>query len=123
MWPAGLVAIFGLAVRSTLLLLQRYQELETRERQRHSKALAIDGAMERVGPLVASAVATALAMLPFVVRGTIPGLEIVHPMAVVILGGLVTSTVFALFVVPTLYAAFGAEPELELDEGVRHATS
>lgn len=120
---AGLVAVLGLTVRSSMLLLQRYQELEARSGERHSRALAIGGAMERVGPLVASAVATALAMLPFVMGGTIPGLEVAHPMAVVVLGGLVTSTLFALFVVPTLYAAFGTEPELELDEGIRHAPS
>ena len=79
--------------------------------------------MERAGPVVATAVIVALAMLPLVVRGAIPGLEIVHPMAVAILGGLVTSTLFALFVVPAVYAAFRIRPEPEFEGRMHHAIS
>jgi Cu/Ag efflux pump CusA len=56
-----------------------------------------------------TALATALALVPLVVRGTIPGHEIEHPMAVVIVGGLVTSTVLNLFIVPALYLRFGGD--------------
>ena len=61
---------------------------------------------------------TALALLPLVARGSIPGHEIEHPMAVVILGGLVTSTLLSLFVIPILYLRFGAGGRQE-DEEVR----
>ena len=59
--------------------------------------------------------ATALVLLPSLILGDIPGLEIVRPMTVVILGGLVTSTLFSLLVVPTLYLRFGANSEADLD--------
>jgi Cu/Ag efflux pump CusA len=54
-----------------------------------------------------TALATGLALVPLIVRGTIPGHEIEHPMAVVIVGGLITSTLLNLFIVPTLYLRFG----------------
>jgi CzcA family heavy metal efflux pump len=120
---AGFLMVLGLAVRSAVLLIQRYQELEEHDGQQLGTALVIHGAMERVGPVVATAMVVALMMLPLALRGGIPGLEIVHPMAVVILGGLVTSTLFVLFVVPALYAAFRTQPEPEFDGRMHHAVS
>ena len=64
------------------------------------------GARERLTPIVAVAVATAAAMVPFVVLGNRPGYEIVRPMAVVVLGGLVTASLLSLFVLPALYLRF-----------------
>ena len=69
-------------------------------------ALVLRGASERLAPILMTALATALAILPLVVLGDRPGHEIEHPMAVVILGGLVTSTLLNLFLVPTLYLRF-----------------
>ena len=120
---AGFLMIVGVAAHSALLLMQRCQELEERDDWKTGSGPLIQGAMERVGPVVATAVIVALAMLPLVLRGAIPGLEIVHPMAVVILGGLVTSTLFALFVVPALYAAFRIRPEPEFEGRMHHAVS
>ena len=65
------------------------------------------GAEERLAPILMTALATGLALVPLVLAGDIPGHEIEHPMAVVILGGLVTSTLLNLFVVPSLYLRFG----------------
>jgi Cu/Ag efflux pump CusA len=65
------------------------------------------GARERIAPILMTASAAALALVPLVVAGSIPGNEIEHPMAVVILGGLVTSTLLNLFIVPSLYLQFG----------------
>ena len=64
------------------------------------------GAQERLAPILMTATTTALALLPLAVIGQIPGNEIEHPMALVILGGLVTSTLLNLFVVPPLYLRF-----------------
>jgi Cu/Ag efflux pump CusA len=61
------------------------------------------GAGERLAPILMTALATGLALLPLVVLGEKPGQEIEHPMAIVIVGGLVTSTLINLFVVPALY--------------------
>ena len=65
------------------------------------------GAEERLAPILMTALATALALVPIVAGGNRPGHEIEHPMAVVILGGLVTSTVLNLFVMPSLFLRFG----------------
>ncbi len=66
------------------------------------------GARERLRPILMTTGATAFAILPLVIYGNLPGHEIEYPMAVVILGGLVTSTLLNLFVVPALYLRFGA---------------
>jgi Cu/Ag efflux pump CusA len=66
----------------------------------------IRGAKERISPILMTASATALALVPLLVAGTIPGHEIEHPMAVVIMGGLVTSTLMNLLVMPSLYLRF-----------------
>ena len=65
------------------------------------------GARERLAPILMTTLATGLALVPLVVLGEIPGHEIEHPMAVVILGGLVTSTLLNLLVLPSLYLALG----------------
>jgi Cu/Ag efflux pump CusA len=69
--------------------------------------LVLRGARERLSPIMMTALATGLALVPLVVAGTIPGHEIEHPMAIVILGGLITSTFVNLFIVPALYLRFG----------------
>ena len=71
----------------------------------------VRGAEERLAPILMTASCAGLALLPLVVRGDAPGHEIEHPMAVVILGGLVTSTLLNLFLLPALYAAFGRPAE------------
>src|SRR5439155_3493412 len=68
--------------------------------------LVLRGTQERLGPILITALAVGLALVPFVISGNIPGQEIMHPMAIVILGGLVTSTVLNLFIVPSLYLRF-----------------
>ena len=67
----------------------------------------IRGSIERLAPILMTALATGLALVPLALGGDKPGQEIEHPMAVVILGGLVTSTVLNLFLMPSLYLAFG----------------
>ncbi len=69
------------------------------------------GARERLSPILMTTLACGLALVPLVVAGSIPGHEIEHPMAVVILGGLVTSTMLNLFVVPSLYLRFGGHSQ------------
>jgi Cu/Ag efflux pump CusA len=69
-------------------------------------ALVLRGAEERLAPILMTALTTGLALVPLVIAGNIAGHEIEHPMAIVILGGLVTSTVLNLFIVPPLYLRF-----------------
>jgi Cu/Ag efflux pump CusA len=68
--------------------------------------LVLQGAKDRLAPILMTASATGLALVPLVIAGTIPGHEIEHPLAVTILGGLVTATLLNLFVLPSLYLRF-----------------
>ncbi len=112
---AGFLLLFAIAVRNGLLLVDRYQRLQLEGGEGPTPRLVLRGAQERLAPVVIAAVATAAALLPFLVLGDIPGHEIAHPMAAVALGGLVTTTLFALFVVPALYALHGPSDPLSAE--------
>ncbi len=102
----GFLTVFGIAARNGIMLINHYQHLEQQEGEPFGPALVLRGARERLSPILMTALATGLAIVPLVIAGNIPGHEIEHPMAVVILGGLVTSALLNLFVVPTLYLRF-----------------
>jgi CzcA family heavy metal efflux pump len=111
----GFLTVLGIAARNGILLLDHYDHLERSEGEPFGPGLILRGARERLSPILMTTLATALALVPLTIAGDIPGMEIEHPMAVVILGGLVTSTLLNLFVVPALYLRFGAgraEPPL-----------
>jgi Cu/Ag efflux pump CusA len=116
----GFNALFGLAVRSSIMLVRHFENLEREEGETFGPDLVRRGARERLGPVLASTTGRALVALVFVVLGSRPGLEVVHPMAVVILCGLVTTTFLSLFVLPALYLRFAGDrrstlsPEEEL---------
>jgi Cu/Ag efflux pump CusA len=89
------------------LLINHCQHLEEEEGMEFGRELVLRGARERLAPILMTSLATGLALVPLVALGLRPGHEIEHPLAVVILGGLVTSTLLNLFVVPSLYLRFG----------------
>jgi CzcA family heavy metal efflux pump len=103
----GLFAVLGIAARNGILMISHLQHLEYREHEPFGTALVLRGASERLAPVLMTALATALALVPFVIFGSRPGQEIENPMAIVILGGLATSTLMNLFVLPSLYLRFG----------------
>ncbi|MBV8558878.1 MAG: efflux RND transporter permease subunit, partial [Planctomycetaceae bacterium] len=116
----GFVTVLGIAARNGIMLVSHYRHLEEEEGETFGPGLVIRGSEERLAPILMTALATGLALVPLALAGTKPGHEIEHPMAVVILGGLVTSTVLNLFLMPALYLAFGhsrrpAEDEAELE--------
>lgn len=112
----GIITVLGISARNSILLFQHFRHLEEVEREPFGIGLVLRGAGERLSPILMTSLCTAVALLPLVVPGSIPGHEIEHPMAVVILGGLVTSTLLTLFVLPVLYLRIrsrqriGAEP-------------
>jgi CzcA family heavy metal efflux pump len=112
---AGFIAVGAIAVRNGLSLISRYRQLEE-EGDEFGAALVQRGARERAAPILMTAITTALLFLPLALFGSIAGLEIVQPMAIVILGGLVTSTLYTLVAVPAIYMQLGAarEPDLGL---------
>jgi len=103
----GFFTVMGIAARNGILLINHYQHLERYEGETFGPALVLRGARERLSPILMTALATGLAVVPLVIAGEIPGHEIEHPLAIVILGGLFTSTLLNLFVVPSLYLRFG----------------
>ena len=117
----GMITVLGIAARNGILLLQHYRHLEQVEGEPFGLGLVLRGASERLSPILMTTLCTGLALLPLVVRGSIPGHEIEHPMAVVILGGLVTSTLLTLFVVPALYLRFGSGTGRRTDDPLPRA--
>jgi CzcA family heavy metal efflux pump len=107
----GFLAVLGIAARNGIMLINHYQHLEEQEGEAFGPALVLRGARERLSPILMTTLATGLAVVPLVVAGNLPGHEIEHPMAVVILGGLVTSTLLNLFIMPALYLRFASNPE------------
>ncbi len=99
----GFVVVFGVAVRQGILLVSRVRELEQADGVANGADLVVRACREAAFPVAVTAVGLALVMLPFVVRGDIAGMEILRPLALVVLGGLVTWVFYTLFVLPGLY--------------------
>ncbi|MGD9704172.1 MAG: efflux RND transporter permease subunit [Acidimicrobiia bacterium] len=103
----GFFTVLGIVARNGIMLISHYQHLEEFEGESFGPQLALRGATERLAPILMTALTTGLALLPLVIFGEVAGQEIEYPMGMVILGGLVTSTLLNLFVVPPLYLRFG----------------
>jgi CzcA family heavy metal efflux pump len=108
----GLLTILGIATRNGIMMISHFQHLENEEGMTFGPELVLRGAKERIAPIMMTALTTGLALIPLAIAGDLPGHEIEHPMALVILGGLVTSTLLNLLVVPTLYLRFGKPRQL-----------
>ncbi len=98
----GFLAVLAIAARNTVALVDRLRSLE-RLGTAPGPSLVLRGTRERLGPIVMTALAVGLACLPILIFGDRPGLELLRPMAVVLVGGLITSTLMSLFFFPTLY--------------------
>ena len=106
----GFLTVFGIAARNGILMISHFQHLEKEEGMEFGPELVLRGASERLAPILMTALATGLAIVPLAVAGSIPGHEIEHPMALVILGGLFTATLLNLLIIPSLYLKF-AKPK------------
>lgn len=103
----GFVTLFGITVRNSIMLLSHYRHLLEEEGAAWSLETAVRGAQERLPSILVTALVTGLAMLPIAIGSDNPGREIMGPMAVVIIGGLVSSTVLNLLVLPALAYRYG----------------
>lgn len=103
----GFVTVLGIAARNGIMMVSHFRHLEDHESEAFGSQLVQRGSEERLAPILMTALATGLALLPLVVGGQKPGHEVEYPLAVVILGGLVTSTLLNLFLLPPLYLWFG----------------
>lgn len=97
----GFISLFGIATRNGMLLVDHYNRL--RARGVSLRPAVIDGSLDRLNPILMTALSSALALVPLALRGDLPGNEIQSPMAKVILGGLLTSTLLNGFIIPAVY--------------------
>jgi CzcA family heavy metal efflux pump len=111
----GFITVLGIAGRNGIMLVSHYQHLRQYEGVPFGWDLIVRGAEERVAPILMTALAAGLGLLPLALSGSKPGYEVEYPMAVVILGGLLTSTILNLLVLPVLYRMFGRHA-VPLDE-------
>jgi CzcA family heavy metal efflux pump len=111
----GFLAVLGIAIRNGIVMTSHYQHVEDRDGETFGPELVVRGACDRLTPILTTTFAILLALIPFVLAGNTAGIEIVRPMAIVMLGGLITTALLDLFVLPTLYLRFGArrEPVME----------
>lgn len=103
----GFISLTGIATRNGVLMVSHYIHLMTEERQHWGRDLIIRGSQERVAPVLMTAVTAGLGLIPLVIAKGEPGKEILYPVAVVILGGLITSTLLDFFVTPAIFYRFG----------------
>ena len=114
----GLVTVIGISARNGIMLISHYRHLELQEGMAFGRELILRGSEERLAPILMTALATGLALVPIVLGGTRAGYEIEHPLAVVILGGLFTSTLLNLFIVPALYLRYGRSALTSAEETI-----
>jgi CzcA family heavy metal efflux pump len=103
----GFVTVWGIAARNGIMMVSHYRHLQAEEGVPFGRELILQGAQERVAPILMTALAAGLGLLPLAISGNKPGYEVEYPMAVVILGGLAASTLLNLLVLPVLYEHFG----------------
>lgn len=103
----GFVTLFGISLRNTIMMISHYEHLVRIEGRPWSASTAVEGAADRLVPILMTSLVTGLGLLPLALGAGEPGREIEGPMAIVILGGLVTSTILNLLIVPTLALRFG----------------
>ena len=114
----GFFTVLGIVARNGIMLISHYEHLEAEEGVPFGGDLILQGASERLVPILMTVLTTGLALVPLIIGGEIPGQEIEYPMAIVILGGLISATLLNLFVVPSLYLRYaksrrpGDAPEL-----------
>ena len=119
----GFIAVAGVAARNSIMLISHYLHLMQHEGEGFTKAMVVRGTKERLVPVLMTALAAGIGLIPLVLAADQPGKEILHPVAVVIVGGLITSTLLGLGVTPTVFYTFGrkaAARAIESETGAPH---
>jgi Cu/Ag efflux pump CusA len=112
----GFVTLFGITMRNSIMLISHFEHLVNKEGMTWGPEAAMRGASERLLPVLMTALVTALGLLPLALGSEAAGREIEGPMAIVILGGLITSTLLNLLVLPTLALRFGRFQKKSLND-------
>ncbi|MBL8206218.1 MAG: efflux RND transporter permease subunit [Blastocatellia bacterium] len=106
----GFITLFGIATRNGIMLISHYQHLMNEDGLPFREAI-VQGSMERLSPILMTALVTGVGLIPLALGAGEPGREIQQPMAVVILGGIITSTFLNMIVIPALYLKYGQRVE------------
>ena len=112
----GFVTVLGIAARNGIMLISHYRQLQS-EGVPFGLKLVMQGAEERLAPILMTALCAGLGLLPLVIAGNRPGHEIEHPMATIILGGLFTSTLLSLFILPAMYSILASTKVIDEHHG------
>ena len=105
----GFISLFGIATRNGILLVSHYNHLRSEGMSLHDSV--VHGSLDRLNPILMTALSSALALIPLALNGDLPGNEIQSPMATVILGGLLTSTFLNGFIIPIVYLIMNKNKE------------
>ena len=119
----GFITLTGIATRNGILKISHYINLCRFEGERFGDAMIVRGSLERLTPVLMTALVAAFALTPLLLAADAPGKEILHPVAVVIFGGLVSSTLLDTLLTPVLYRLLGERPTLRLLEGEGEASA
>jgi Cu/Ag efflux pump CusA len=109
----GFIAVAGVAARNSIMLISHYRYLMEQEGEGFTRAMIIRGTCERLVPVLMTALSAGIGLVPLVLAADQPGKEILHPVAVVIVGGLVSSTLLGLGVTPAMFYLFGRSAALK----------
>ena len=112
----GFITLAGITARNGILKISHYLNLALHEGEEFGKALVVRGSLERLTPVLMTALSAGLALLPLVLAADEPGREILHPVAITILGGLISATVLDALLTPILFLTFGRKPLARLRE-------
>jgi Cu/Ag efflux pump CusA len=104
----GFITVFGIATRNGIMLVSHIRNLQEHEGVTNFRQAVLQGSLERLAPILMTALATGLALIPLALGGDKPGNEIQTPMAIVILFGLLTSMLMNMIIVPALYLRYGS---------------
>jgi HME family heavy-metal exporter len=106
----GFITLAGISARNGILKISHYINLVLREGESFGPSMIVRGSLERLTPVLMTALSAGLALLPLMIGADAPGKEILHPVAIVIFGGLVTSTLLDTVLTPVLFLRYGAKP-------------